>query len=70
MSHTLPTALHRLLPFWVDNEGAAHYRGKLRAAEHTRMTSFAGHLFRVTDERTNTLHYLIAGAKPGSAVIR
>lgn len=59
-----------VLLFWVDNEGAAHYRGKLRAAEHTRMTSFAGHLFRVTDERTNALHYFIAGEKAGSAVIR
>ncbi len=37
MSHTLPPALHRLLPFWVDNEGTAHYRGKLRTAKHTRM---------------------------------
>lgn len=59
-----------VLLFWVDNEGAAHYRSKLRAAEHTRMTSFAGHLFRVTDERTNTLHYFIAEPKPGSAVIK
>jgi hypothetical protein len=59
-----------VLLFWVDNEGAAHYRGKLRAAEHTRMTSFAGHLFRVTDERTNALHYFIAGEKAGSAVIK
>ncbi len=59
-----------VLYFWVDNEGAAHYRGKLRQAEHTRMTSFAGHLFRVTDEQTNTLHYFIAGEKAGSAVIR
>ncbi len=59
-----------VLLFWVDNEGAAHPRGKLRAAEHTRMTSFAGHLFRVTDERTNTLHYFIVGAKAGSAVIK
>lgn len=59
-----------VLLFWVDNEGAAHYRTKLRAAEHTRMTSFADHLFRVTDERTNTLHYFIAGEKAGSAVIR
>lgn len=59
-----------VLLFWVDNEGAAHYRSKLRAAEHTRMTSFAGHLFRVTDERTNTLQYFIAEPKPGSAVIK
>lgn len=59
-----------VLLFWVDNEGAAHYRGKLRAAEHTRLTSFAGHLFKVTDERTNTLRYFIAGPQAGSAVIR
>ena len=59
-----------VLYFWVDNEGAAHFRGKLRQAEHTRITSFVGHLFRVTDERTNTLHYFIAGPKAGSAVVR
>lgn len=59
-----------VLLFWVDNEGAARYRTKLRAAEHTHMTSFAGHLFRVTDERTNALHYFIAGEKAGSAVVR
>ncbi len=59
-----------VLLFWVDNEGAAHYRTKLRAAEHTHMSAFAGHLFRVTDERTNALHYFIAGEKAGSAVVR
>ncbi|NBR87431.1 MAG: hypothetical protein EBS84_18075 [Proteobacteria bacterium] len=59
-----------VLLFWVDNEGAPHYRSKLRPAEHTQMTSFGGHLFRVTDEQTNTLHYFIAAPKPGSAVIK
>lgn len=59
-----------VLLFWVDNEGAAHYRGKLRAAEHTRMTSSAGHLFRVTDEQTNSLQYFIAEPKAGSVVVR
>ncbi|MBI5799489.1 MAG: hypothetical protein HZA92_02010 [Verrucomicrobia bacterium] len=59
-----------VLLFWVDNEGTAHYRTKLRAAEHTRVSSFAGHLFRVTDERTNALHYFTAEPRPGSAVIR
>ncbi len=59
-----------VLVFWVDNEGAARFQRKLRQAEHFPQLTTAGHLFKVTDEATNTLHYFIAGPKVGSAVIK
>jgi hypothetical protein len=59
-----------VLVFWVDNEGTAHSYHKLRQAEHFMQRTTAGHLFKVTDEKTNTLHYFIAPPKTGSAVIK
>lgn len=57
---------------WVDFNGKAiSYGAELRPKDHTRQNTFAGHVWRLVDDKSGkVLHYFIASKLPGKLIVK
>ena len=56
---------------WMDFDGNPKSYGDLRPTDHTEQNTYAGHVFRIVDDKTGKVrHYFIALKSPGKVILR
>ena len=56
---------------WMDFEGNPKGYGDLRPTDHTEQDTFAGHVFRIVDDKTGKVqNYFVAPRSPGEVILR
>ncbi len=55
----------------MDFDGNPKGYGDLRPTDHTEQSTFAGHVFRIVDDKTDKVrHYFVAPKSPGKVILR
>ena len=57
---------------WIDFTGNPRSFGaEMRPTDHTQQQTYAGHVWRLVDDKTNTvLHYFVATKSPGKLIYK
>lgn len=69
--HLLNASKQTVRVEWIDFKGQPSLRGTLRPTDHLEQGTFAGHVWRLSDDKAGkVLHYFITPLRPGKLVIR